>query len=254
MGGRIAEGLRTLSAKLGPYGALILMLTLGITIAVALTAMAAEVYENVAHEDGVASFDRPALELAVSLRTPWLNAGLTGYTDIAGKVGMPLVAVGTLIALTFTRKSWTPLILIAAAGGGSLLMTVTAKALIGRERPPLVDAVPPYEYSGSFPSGHTLNAVVIAGVIAYLLILRQRTTRAKILTISVAVTFAFTTGLTRVYLGHHWFTDVLGAWMLGAAWLALVITAHRVYLALRRAGEKDLTGSPRPVGKETHLA
>ena len=47
------------------------------------------------------------------------------------------------------------------------------------------------------------------------------------------VVFALVIGLSRVYLGHHWFTDVLAGWLLGAAWLALVITAHRIYLTAR---------------------
>jgi undecaprenyl-diphosphatase len=46
--------------------------------------------------------------------------------------------------------------------------------------------------------------------------------------------FAITIGLSRVFLGHHWFTDVVAAWLLGAAWLALVITAHRLYITARR--------------------
>jgi membrane-associated phospholipid phosphatase len=123
---------------------------------------------------------------------------------------------------------------MAAAGGGSLLMTVAGKDLIGRTRPSLADAVPPYEYSPSFPSGHSLNALVIAGIVAYLLVLRQRSRTARVLTITVAIVFAVTIGLSRVYLGHHWFTDVLVAWVLGAAWLAVVITAHRLYLTTRR--------------------
>jgi membrane-associated phospholipid phosphatase len=42
-------------------------------------------------------------------------------------------------------------------------------------------------------------------------------------------------GLSRVFLGHHWLTDVIFAWLLGAAWLALVITSHRLFLTIRRA-------------------
>ncbi|WP_343224569.1 phosphatase PAP2 family protein [Microbacterium aurum] len=90
-------------------------------------------------------------------------------------------------------------------------MTIAGKNLIGRARPDLTDAVPPYEHSPSFPSGHALNAVVIAGIIAYLLILRQQRLTTRIITITIAATFAVAIGATRVYLGHHWFTDVLAA-------------------------------------------
>lgn len=70
-------------------------------------------------------------------------------------------------------------------------MTIAGKQLIGRARPPLADAVPPYEYSPSFPSGHSLNALVIAGIVAYLLLLRQRRRGSRVLTVTVAALFAF---------------------------------------------------------------
>jgi undecaprenyl-diphosphatase len=100
--------------------------------------------------------------------------------------------------------------------------------LIGRTRPALTDAIPPYEHSASFPSGHALNSVVIAGVVAYLVILRLKSPRSRLLTVILAAAFALTMGLSRVYLGHHWLTDVLAAWALGAAWLALWTTAQGV--------------------------
>lgn len=222
-----------ISARLGPHAALIITLVVGLLIAVTLSVIAAQVYDSVTDADGVAGLDRPLLNTMMSLRSPWLDVFATGYTDVAGPIGMPILAVSALLVLSIKRRSWTPTILIAAAGIGSLLMTIAGKDLIGRDRPPLVDAVPPYEYSPSFPSGHALNAVVIAGVVAYLLILRQTTMHARVLTISAAVFFALTTGLTRVFLGHHWFTDVLAAWVLDVAWLALVITAHRLYVTAR---------------------
>lgn len=224
-----------ISARLGPHAALIITLAIGLLIAMTLSVIAAQVYDAVTDADGVAGLDRPLLNTMMSLRSPWLDGFATGYTDVAGPIGMPILAVSALLVLSIRRRSWTPTILIAAAGIGSLLMTIAGKDLIGRDRPPLIDAVPPYEYSPSFPSGHTLNAVVVAGVVAYLLILRQKTTHARVLTISVAVFFALTIGLSRVFLGLHWFTDVLAAWVLGAAWLALVVTAHRLYLTTHRS-------------------
>lgn len=227
---RVTSSLATTAARIGPYSTLVLTLCVGIVLCFLLGLGASLVYSAVTDHNGVAGLDRPALDLAISLRSPWLDAFLTGYTNIAGKVGMSIVAIAALILLSLWRRSWTPAILIAAAAAGSLLMTVAGKMIFGRDRPPLADAVPPYEYSASFPSGHTLNATAIVGVIAYLLVIQLATRQARILTISVAAVFIFTTGLTRVFLGHHWLTDVLFAWLLGSAWLVAIITAHRLVI------------------------
>ncbi len=144
----------------------------------------------------------------------------TAYTNIGGTVGMPIIAVGIMIFLATKRRSWTPVILMLAAGLGSLIITLLGKPIFGRTRPDIADAIPPYEHSASFPSGHSLNSLVIAGIVAYLIILRLKTAKARVITVLVAIVFAFTMGLSRVYLGHHWLTDVLAAWAIGIAWLA----------------------------------
>ena len=230
----LASAMHSVSSLLGPHGALILTLLFGAVLATCLTALSAQVYEAVTEADGVAGLDHPMLAAGKSLRSPGLDVLVTAYTDVGGTIGMPILAVAAAVLLSLRRRSWTPAILIVAAGAGSLLMTIAGKRLIGRTRPDLTDAVPPYEYSASFPSGHSLNSVVIAGIVAYLVILRLKTTRARILTAAAAVVFALTMGLSRVYLGHHWLTDVLAAWTLGAAWLTLIITAHRLYLTVRK--------------------
>lgn len=224
---------RPLARVVGPHGALLLIIAIGGGVAAALTAVSAEVYESVVEAEGVAALDQPALDLAVSLRQDRLDALITGYTHIGGPIGMPILAVAVMVLLAVRRRSWTPVILLPAAAFGSLLMTVAGKDAIGRLRPPMDLAVPPYESSPSFPSGHSLNALVIAGIVAYLLVMRQHRKRTRALTIALAVLFAVTMGLSRVYLGHHWLTDVLVAWTLGIAWLAVVITAHRLLLTFR---------------------
>jgi membrane-associated phospholipid phosphatase len=125
-------------------------------------------------------------------------------------------------------------VLTAATAVGSLTLTVVGKAAVGRARPPLAEAVAPFESSYSFPSGHSLNSVALAGITAYLLVRRQGRASTRAATIALAALFALTMGLSRVYLGHHWLTDVLGAWMLGLAWLVVVITSHRLFITARR--------------------
>jgi membrane-associated phospholipid phosphatase len=229
----LAAVARRLGEAVGPYATLLITLAVGAAIAFALSLLAVGVYDAVTDEDGIAGIDRPVLDAILTIRSPGTDAFITGFTDLAGTIGMPLVAISALLILSIRRRSWTPVVLIVAAGGGSLLMTVAGKILIGRDRPPITDAVPPYEVSASFPSGHTLNAVAILGVIAYLLILRRHTAWSRAIIIVVAVVATVLVAASRVYLGHHWVTDVIAGWALGAAWLALVITAHRLYLTAR---------------------
>jgi membrane-associated phospholipid phosphatase len=239
------------SRRIGSRGTLVAILAIGIVAVFVLAFLVARVYDAVTEHDGIAGLDLPALQAAKTLRSPVLNGIASTIAYGFGPVGMPILALLACVLLALRRRSWTPVILVAAAGIGSLLMTIAGKDIIQRHRPRRIDAIPPFETSPSFPSGHTLNATVIVGIVAYLLILRQHSRIARTLTIVCAVVIAVVTGLTRILLGAHWFTDVLAGWLLGAAWLALVITAHRLYLTTRKhevAVDGDGTGSTMPVG------
>ena len=237
-GRTIADSWAALGRRFGALPLLLVTLLVGIGIAAVATWVASEVYDAVRESDDVAVLDRPVLDWMIAHRTPALDQGVTWWTDIAGTIGMPIVAVLFLVGLTIQRRAWTPLVLLVAASAGSLAMTIAGKDLIGRARPPLSDAVPPFEHSPSFPSGHTLNATVVVGTIVYLLLLRQSRVVTRVWTIVVGTLFVLSVGVSRVFLGHHWTTDVLAAWALGLAWLALVVTAHRLYLtALHRGAE-----------------
>lgn len=233
---RIARGV---AALLGSYQGLAIVLAVGAVVAAVMTWLASETYEAVTDEDGVAMLDQPILDSMLELRSPATDTLFTYYTHVGGTIAMPIITIAVMVLFALRRRRWTPVILIAAASLGSLLMTVAGKELIGRTRPDLADAVPPYEDSPSFPSGHALNATVIAGIIAYVLILRLQSRAARITAITVATVFALTMGLSRVFLGHHWFTDVVAAWALGLAWLAVVITTHRLYLTARERKVAD---------------
>jgi membrane-associated phospholipid phosphatase len=242
--GRVAANLALRAAeRVAPRWLLALTLLAGLALVGSLTAVAAEVYDAVAESDGVAVLDPMALRAARALRTGPLNSVVIAYTSLGGVVGMSILATGVAVLLAVVWRQWTPVLLVAATAAGSVAITVLGKAVIGRSRPPEIDAVPPFEHGYSFPSGHTLNAVALAGIVAYLLVRRQHRAWVRIVTVAAAAGFALLMALSRVYLGLHWLTDVLVAWALGLAWLVTVITAHRLFLTVRRRG-RSVDGQP----------
>lgn len=245
-GGRLlVQVARRLAAVLGPHLALLALLLGAAALVTGLTVASAEIYEEVDEGEGVAGLDRPVLDAVLRLRSPAADTAVTAFTDLGGVVGMPVLATLAVVAMTVAWRQWTPALLVLVTTAGSLTMTVVGKAVVGRARPPLVDAVPPYETSGSFPSGHALNAVVVAGIVAYLLVRRQQRAWVRAATLTAAGTFAFLMGLSRVYLGHHWLTDVLVAWTLGLAWVTVVVVVHRLLLTLARRNAVDAGPSVR---------
>lgn len=247
-GRSVASVFTGIGRRIGAHPALALALVAGIAVVFLLAFLVARVYDAVADKTGVTAVDVPVLYGAMRLRSPALDAVAAGIAYLFGPVGMPIMALIAMLLLSLRRRSWTPVILIAAAGVGSLLMTIAGKDIVNRHRPNIGLAIPPYEHSASFPSGHTLNATVIAGIVAYLLWLRRRTAAAKATAVVAPIVIAVVVGLSRVLLGAHWFTDVLAGWLLGVLWLALVVTAHRLYLTARQRGAPErppLQGSVR---------
>lgn len=216
-----------------PYAALWITMAVGGLIVVVLALLGAEVYDNVVDEAGLANLDKPALALAKDLRTPELNAAVTGFTNIGGSVGMPILASVLTAWLTWVNRTWRPIILVCGAAAVSITATTFSKNLVGRTRPDFIHAVPPYETSPSFPSGHALNSTVVIGVLVYLTCLQLKNTSARVAVIAAGLVFVVAMGLSRVFLGHHWMTDVIAAWLLGLAWLGIVVLAHRLFHVIR---------------------
>lgn len=224
-----------LARNVSAHGVLYLTAVIGLVLVAGLTAVSAGLYDAVVEQDGVSRLDQPVLDQAIADRTPTNTWVLTQFTHLGGPVGMTIIASLITVIMVWRWRSRTPLVLMLIAVAGSLTLTTVGKAVVARSRPPLSEAVPPYEYAFSFPSGHALNSTVIAGTVAYLLARRLRTRWARTLAVVVAVLWAVAMGLSRVFLGHHWLTDVIVGWSLGAAWLVVVVTAHRLFLTLRAA-------------------
>ncbi len=226
-----------------PHLAILVPTVIGAVVLGLFTWGASEIYEAVSEKNDLALLDQPVLDAMVASRTGWLNMLIGGYTQIGGPIASPIIAIIVVIIMCRVWRSWLPATLMLAAALGSITVTIVGKNFIDRVRPPYEFAIAPFESSPSFPSGHALNAVVVGGIIAYLFYRHFETRGARILVVVLAVVYAITMGASRVYLGHHWLTDVMTGWLLGGAWLAVVITTHIVVGTFlgRRHGSEEIT-------------
>ncbi len=230
----VGRARRSLDERSIPYVVLLVTATIGVLVAGVFTWLSAQIYDSVTDKRGVAGLDRPVLDWMIRRRSPGLNGVVTDFTNLGGPVIMPVIATVAAIVLALWWRRWTPILLMAVGAGGSVLLTVIGKQSIDRARPPTRLAVSPFETSPSFPSGHTLNSWVIFLLIAYLVSCRVESRGWRITATAVALVLAVAMGLSRVYLGHHWLTDVLVGWTLGTAWLIVVVTGHRLALTMAR--------------------
>lgn len=163
-------------------------------------------------------------------RRPALTLLLRAATWAGGTAGLTTLVAVVAAVLLARRERRAALFLVVTSGAGALL-NAGLKLLFGRARPDLALAIAGAD-GYSFPSGHAMGSFVICGALAYL-VLRQRSPwAARSAGLALAITVVLLVGLSRVYLGVHWASDIAGGWSAGAVWLAAAVTAHEL-LALR---------------------
>jgi membrane protein DedA with SNARE-associated domain/membrane-associated phospholipid phosphatase len=173
----------------------------------------------VAREEAV-RFDPGALRWFVEHRLHWLTGFMKGATWLGSNAVVIPVALIVAAVFVIRRRSYRPFAQLATAVVSSILLYDVVKAVVHRARPPV--AVRLVEVSGySFPSGHATIAVAVWGAIA-LVLASGRRSKTKVLLGAAAGAIALLVGVSRLYLGVHWFTDVVGGLALGAAILSCI--------------------------------
>ena len=119
-----------------------------------------------------------------------------------------------------TRRAYRIALLTAGAPITGAILVALLKLQFGRVRPTLVDPLV-YEHSPSFPSGHAANSAIVYLTLAVLLMRVERRTTTKIYILAAAITITTLVGISRVALGVHWPSDVLGGWLFGTSWACL---------------------------------
>ena len=170
------------------------------------------------------------LQVGVWLHThnsPAFAAILFAITQLHSPVGMGVLAV--IVGIWIWRHGdhyWVASLAVAMIGG--MLLNTALKIAFHRERPTWDDPLLTL-HSQSFPSGHTAGATLFYGFLAAYMVWRMKTLPPRILTVFVCALMVALVGFSRVYLGAHYISDVLGAMSIATVWLVLSLVTVRAY-------------------------
>jgi membrane protein DedA with SNARE-associated domain/membrane-associated phospholipid phosphatase len=220
---RYARQLLWLRRRLTPGEYLGLHLTLGLLAAAGCLWLFGGIAEDIVNSDPLVSFDLAVATVLHDLATPPLTMFFLIITALGSVETIALVGlVGTVVF--GMRRQWLHLGTWLAAVAGSAALNQLLKALFGRPRPyfehPLV-----LETSYSFPSGHAMESLVLYGILAYFAVLALRTWRRRTAIVFGAGLLVLLIGFSRMYLGVHYFSDVVAGYAAGGVWLSTCITA-----------------------------
>jgi undecaprenyl-diphosphatase len=222
--------LRWLWRRLTPGQYLGLHLTLGLVAAAGCLWLFGGLAEDVVTNDPLVRFDRAAADYLHASATPALT---TFFLTVKAFGSIEAVALlGVLVAVLLARRrQWLLLGTWVAAVVGSAILNRLLKELFARPRPffehPLL-----IETSYSFPSGHAMESLVVYGMLAYFAVLALKTWRAQVAVIFAAALLVLLIGVSRMYLGVHYFSDVAAGYAAGGLWLSALITGAET---IRRA-------------------
>jgi undecaprenyl-diphosphatase len=182
----------------------------------------------------------------------WLNSLVAGHATIIsvikavtwlGSGGVLWTLVGMAVVVLAIRRRWRLLIYLVVTGAGVLMLDPVLKALVGRLRP--VVAYPIAHGNGdSFPSGHALGSIVCYGALFLVFLPATRGVRRRVFIVMTGALIA-AIGISRLLLGVHYLSDVLGAWALGITWLGVTAFAFELSPPAEPETTMDHDGAPK---------
>ena len=174
-------------------------------------------------------YERIAVGLYDSVGGFWHQAG-QDLTALGGGTVIALLTGGVVVFLLL-QKQWRTAAVVAVAVVGGLLLSLGLKEFFDRPRPHVVGRT--FVMTSSFPSGHAANAAAAYLTLAILVANVVKGTRMKVYLLFLGLLLPLLVGFSRVFLGVHWPTDVIGGWLIGLAWGLLVYAVARL---LQRKG------------------
>lgn len=220
-----------------PLGRTIAGLLTGLAGLIVLGCAGAVLAQSLTPALAMTGLDADVTGYLIANRHPWATAASHAVTVM----GDLLVVLGVvlIVGVTAGRRwgAWYLLWIPVLAGSGALVISGAVKTFVARSRPsfsePLIDA------SGfAFPSGHAIRALVVYGAMAWLIAAVTRRWMVQVLVWACAGALIAAVGFSRIYLGVHWLSDVLAGYLLGAAWLTLLLVCIGPVVDRRRPRQR----------------
>ena len=241
--GRLPRQVAWLGRRLDPSSPRGIPLSFAVMVAALCAWAFGGLTQDVIAHDDTALRDPAVQAFVIAHRSGALTGAMKSVTWLGSlAVLAPLVlAVGGLFLIR--SRNWRPGLKLAVALGGAIAWSDLAKVLVERQRPPA--SVWIGQYPGwAYPSGHATQAIATWGMLA-VVVSAGRAPRTRAWLWATATLLALMVGISRVYLGAHWLTDVLGGWALGACWLAIVVAASLWMGGSAPAGEAHIATTER---------
>ncbi len=186
-------------------------------------------------QPGIPPIDTASTDVLHGFASPTLDALMVGVTGLGASVVLASVA-GLAAVVLAVRRRRAEAVFVALALVGTLVLNEALKAVFQRPRPGFAWAEVQSDFG--FPSGHTMNSFVVYLALAFVA-WRLGGRRVGTVALALAVMLAVSIGISRIYLGAHWLTDVVGGYLAGALWLLCLVAASDGVSWLRRSRRPD---------------
>lgn len=187
-----------------------------------------DIVEDVVTSEQIVHMDLAASAFLAMLRTPFLNSLFLFITEIGSLTSIIYISSAAVFSFFFFfGKNYIPSFLLVLTGTAGTITLL--KEIIARERP-LATVAFYAEKLFSFPSGHAGTAVAVFGFIAYVCIRNTHSFLFRFLSVFGAVLLIGLIGFSRLYLGVHYISDVIGGYLIGLLWLIIGICMTELFI------------------------
>ncbi len=190
------------------------------------------------NEQKLSQFDQVLISTIQGFESPTLTIVMNFFTFIGSFPSVFVISLFAVLFLYFVLKHRIELILFASVVIGTPIINLILKQIFHRARPDLHRLI---EIGGySFPSGHAMNAFAVYGILAFLLWRHIPSCLGRTTLFLISSGFIFMIGISRIYLGVHYPSDIIGGYLASGFWLSMAIWFFKRYKE-RRSERKTLS-------------